>query len=233
MSTSISTAHNPINAAQTANAASSIAPGTTSTVAAGSALPTARSYANATKKPISSPLIASSTEPPVAVGGPAQSQHGKSSSISPVNGKNPIQPAVPSVGPPTIVNSSGVNGAHMPGDHSRKTSVTISASGASGYMLNGGPVAANRAPTNLTFGSITAGGSPAISNSVPHHPQAANLSTPINNPRITSPATSPSPISSSVLSGGRPTLVLQSGQGLVFGGVGGEGGEPNVCVRVY
>ena len=225
MSTSISTAHNPIIAAQTANAASSIAPGTTSTVAAGSAQPTARSYANATKKPISSPPIASSTEPPVAVGGPAQSQHGKSSSISPVNGKNPIQPAVPSVGPPTIV-----NGAPTPGDHSRKTSVTISASGASGYMLNGGPVAPNRAPTNLTFGSIKAGGSPAISNSVPHRPQAANLSTPINNPRITSPATSPSPIPQPASSGGRPPLGLQAGQGLVFGGVGGEGGEPNVCV---
>jgi translation initiation factor 4G len=232
MSTSISTAHNPIIAAQTANAASSIAPGTTSTVAAGSAQPTARSYANATKKPISSPPIASSTEPPVAVGGSAQPQHGKGSSISPVNGKNPIQPAVPSVGPPTIVNSSGVNGAPMPGDHSRKTSVTISASGASGYMPNGGPVAPNRAP-NLTFGSIPAGGSPAISNSGPLNPQAANLSTPIN-PRITSPATSPSPIPPPASSGGRPALDFQSGQRLVFGGVSGEGAEPNVCVvRVY
>ena len=234
MSTSISTAHNPINAAQTANAASSIAPGTTSTVAAGSAQPTARSYANATKKPISSPPIAFGTEPPVAVGSLAQSQHGKSSSISPLNGKNPIQPAVP-VGSPTIVNSGGVNGAPTPSDHSRKTSVTISASGTSGYMPNGGLVAANRA-TNLTFGSITAGGSPAISNTVPHHPQAASLSTPINNPRIISPTASPTPILSippPASSGGRPPPRPQ-GQGIVFGGVGGEGGESNVCaVRVY
>lgn len=227
MSASISSAHNPINAVQTANAASSIAPGTTSTLAAGSAPPTARSYASATRKPVSSPPIASSTAPPVAVGGPAQSQHGKSSSISPVNGKPHIQPAVPSVGPPTIVNSSGVNGAATQGDHSRKPSVTISASGATGYMPNGGPVT-NRAPTSLTFGSLAAGGSPAISHSVPHHPQAANLSTPINNPRITSPAASPSPIPQPASSGGRPPADLQSSQRIVFGGVGGEGGESNM-----
>jgi len=79
-----------------------------------------------------------------------------------------------------------------------------------------------------------AGGFPAIWNSVPHHPQAANLSTPISNPRITSPATSPSPIPPPASSSGRPPLGLQSGQGIVFGGVGGEGAEPNVCVvRVY
>ncbi|KAF2500342.1 hypothetical protein BU16DRAFT_244437 [Lophium mytilinum] len=230
MSTSISTAPNPTAiAAQSANAASSPATASTPTVAAGSAQPTARSYANATKKPVSSPAIASSTAPPVAVGGPAP-QHGKSSSISPVNGKGPITPAVPVVGPPTIVNSSAiVNGAPVSGDHARKPSVTISAAGTTGFTPNGGPVPPNsRAPSNITFGSIAPGGSPAISHSSPHS-QAGNLATPRSDPRITSPAQSPSPIPPPASSGGRPPSGLQPGQqGLVFGGVGNEGGENNM-----
>ena len=47
--------------------------------------------------------------------------HGKSSSVFPVNGQKPIQPAVPTMAP-TIVSSSNANGAPSQGDHSRKYS---------------------------------------------------------------------------------------------------------------
>ncbi|KAF2244249.1 hypothetical protein BU26DRAFT_569248 [Trematosphaeria pertusa] len=223
MSASISNALNPpIAAAQTAAAANSPSPGPSSAnVAAGSAQqPTARSsYANATKKTSSSPPIASSGAPPVvAVGGP-HTQHGKSS-ISPVNGSNPIKPAVPAMAP-TIVNSSGVNGAPSQGDHSRKSSVTISAAGASGYMPNGTPVT-SRAPSGLTFGSMA--GSPAPSHPAPNMQGGLN---PQMNPRIASPAHSPSPIPAPV-SGGKPeTLPTRPGLGGIQFGGGSDSGEPN------
>ncbi|KAF1959857.1 hypothetical protein CC80DRAFT_545287 [Byssothecium circinans] len=156
-----------------------------------------------------SPSIASSAAP-VVVG-----QHGKSSSISPVNGSNPIKPAVPAMGP-AIVTSSGANG-----DHSRKSSVTISAAGTSGYIPNGGPVVSSRAPSNLTFGSLA--GSPAPSHSAPHQPQ--NLNPQAQNPRINSPAHSPSPIPTPIASGGKPDT-LPTRPGLVFGG-GSDSAESN------
>jgi translation initiation factor 4G len=226
MSASISNAQNPpIAASQTAAAATSPAPGLSANVAAGPAPPTARSsYANATKK-ISSPPIASSAAPPVAVGGPQTAQHGKRASVSPVNGSAPIKPAVPAMGP-TIVNSSGgSNGAPPHGEHSRKSSVTISAAGTSGYIPNGGPVASSRAPSNLTFGSL-AGSSPAPSHAAPHHPQGQSLNPQMPNPRVASPAHSPSPIPTPIASGGKPDT-LPTRPGLVFGG-GSDSAEPNV-----
>lgn len=169
-----------------------------SAVAAGQAAPTARSsYANATK----SPPIANSAAP-VVVGG---QQHGKS--ISPVNG-NSIKPAVPAMGP-TIA-----NGAASQPDHSRKSSVTISAAGTSGYIPNGGPVPNSRAPSNLTFGSLA--GSPAPAHAVPH-PPGQNLNPQAQNPRVASPAHSPSPIPTPISSGGKPDN-LPTRPGLVFGG---------------
>ncbi|KAF2653260.1 hypothetical protein K491DRAFT_521874 [Lophiostoma macrostomum CBS 122681] len=203
MSASISTAPNPpIAASQNATAATAPSPGPSANVAAGSAQPTARSYASATKK-VSSPPIASSAAPPVAVGGPQSAQHGKSAStsISPVNGKNSIQPAVPTMAP-SIVSSSNVNGTPAHGDHSRKSSVTITAAGASGYIPNGGPVA-SRAPVNLTFGAVA--DSPAPSHATPHHGQGASLNPQQHNPRIHSPAHSPSPIPQ--YSGGKPNNI--------------------------
>ncbi|ORY02923.1 hypothetical protein BCR34DRAFT_591737 [Clohesyomyces aquaticus] len=227
MSASISNAQNPSTLAnQNAIAATSSSPGLSSNVAAGSAQPTARSsYASATKK-TSSPPIASSGAPPVAVGGPQTAQHGKSASISPVNGKTAIQPAVPSMAP-TIVNSSGaMNGTPSQGDHSRKSSLQISAAGTT-YMGNGGPVAStSRAPSGLTFGALQASGSPAPSHSVPHHPQGATLNPQMHNPRVTSPAHSPSPIPQPNLSGGRLTGNLPARPDVVFGG-GHDGAEPN------
>lgn len=226
MSASITNAQNPpIAASQTAAAANSPASGSSANVAAGSAQPTARSsYANATKK-ISSPPIASSAAPPVAVGGPQNAQHGKSLSVSPVNGSNPIKPAVPAMGP-TIVNSSGANGAPSQGDHSRKSSVTISAAGTTGYIPNGGPVASSRAPSNLTFGSMA--GSPSPSHAAPHHPQGSNLNPQAQNPRVASPSHSPSPIPTPISSGGKPDT-LPGRPGLVFG-VGSDSAEQNVSL---
>ncbi|KAF2871902.1 hypothetical protein BDV95DRAFT_28685 [Massariosphaeria phaeospora] len=224
MSASISNAQNPpIVATQNAATANSSSTGSSANVAAGSAQPTARSsYANATKK-VSSPPIASSAAPPVAVGGPQSAQHGKSSSISPVNGKNPIQPAVPAMAP-TIVNSSGVNGTPSQGHHSRKSSVTISAAGTSGYIPNGGPIPSSRAPSGLTFGSIA--GSPAPAHAVPHHPQNASLNPQMPNPRVNSPAHSPSPIPAPTISSGGKPETLPTRPGLVFGG-GSDSAEPN------
>ncbi|KAF1986963.1 hypothetical protein K402DRAFT_420620 [Aulographum hederae CBS 113979] len=221
------------HAAPSANAASSTASGSTTPLAAVSpAPPTAnRSYANATKKPVvAAPAIASST-PAVAVG--ASAQHAKSTSISPVNGKPNIQPAVPNMSGPAIVNSSAIvnGGAAAPNDHTRKpSSVTISATGTSGNIPNGGAVGGTSKPSiNFgNFGSINSQGSPAIVNSVPNHPQNAGLSAPQNNPRITSPANSPSPIPQPVLaSGGRPPTTLNQGSshGLNFGSMGGDGGD--------
>ncbi|KAF2115996.1 hypothetical protein BDV96DRAFT_646163 [Lophiotrema nucula] len=223
MSASISHAPTPpIAASQNAAAATSPPPGASSNVAAGSAQPTARSYASATKKVSSPPIASSAAPPPVAVGGPQNAQHGKSASISPVNGKNPIQPAVPTMAP-TIVNSSNVNGTTSQADHSRKSSVTISAAGTSGYIPNG-PTPNSRAPSNLTFGAMS--GSPLPSHAVPSHQQGANL-TPHVNPHIASPTHSPSPIPQTVtMSGGRPSSNLQGRADMVFGGAS-DSTEPN------
>ena len=115
-------------------------------MAAGSAQPTARSsYANATK-----PTIVSSAAPPVAVGGPQSAQHGKSSSVSPVNGNGAIKPAIPAM--PTIV-SGGPNGSA----HERKSSVQIKQTPP--VATAGGP------PSGIKFGSLA--GSPAPAHASP------------------------------------------------------------------
>ncbi|KAK3051505.1 hypothetical protein LTS18_012417, partial [Coniosporium uncinatum] len=228
MTSTLSSAPTPIanNAAQSANSASSSASGTTSP-----AVPAARSYASATaasKKQTTAPAIASST-PSVAAGGSAPAQNGKSTSISPVNGKGNIQPAVPQVGAPAIA-----NGAPGQNEHNRNSSVTIPASGNSGYMPNGGAVGAASHRPNINFGSMTANGSPAIANSTPHQSHA-NLSAPQNNPRITSPANSPSPIPQPLASsGGRPPSSLQGqGNGLSFGAMGGDGTDQVCDIKFY
>lgn len=126
-----------------------------------------------------------------------------------VNGKTQNSTA----GPPPIANGAP--------SHGRKSStMTISAAGATGPMSNNG-----NARPNIAFGAMNAGGSPAIAHSAPHAPQN---NTP--NPRITSPATSPSPIPQPAASGGRPPSGLQGqGNGLSFGSMGGENVGSNVC----
>lgn len=175
------------------------------------------SYASTAKKAVSSPPIAtgsSTPSPAVAVGGSAPVQHGKSSSVSPVNGRPPISPAVPAVAAPAIAHGgASVNGGSN--NHSRKSSVTISANGPSGYVSNGGPVGGK----GLQFGSA----SPAASHSTPQISQPATAPIPISsNPRVPSPAQSPSPIPQPSASGGRPPSGLAQGNGPTFGSLGGD-----------
>lgn len=190
--TSVSQQSQPSNQASTSSNATSSVP----------------SYASATKKSASSPLNATSSSaqsPVVAVSGsePVQ-QNGKSSTTTPVNGRAQITPAVPSFAP--AIAHSNVN------DHGRKPSVNLPA--------NGGPVGGQKA--GIQFGSIT--DSPAASHSSPQIAQPTP-SAPINipgNPRVTSPAQSPSPIPTPAASGGRPPSGIAS-NGIAFGSLGGDG----------
>ncbi|ESA43154.1 uncharacterized protein NCU07868 [Neurospora crassa OR74A] len=141
--------------------------------------PAATSYASAAgaKKPTSTPLIATGSQPPVVVGSSAQ--NGKPQA-APVNGRPNITPAVP-----IARGSSGLNGASA--DHSRKSSVTISAAPPS-HNANGGPVGGAKA---IQFGFDE---SPAITHSTPHAAGSVPIPIPGSNARVPSPAASPSPI---------------------------------------
>ncbi|KAJ5171511.1 MIF4-like type 1/2/3 [Penicillium coprophilum] len=180
----------------------------------------ARSYANATKK-----SATDSTAAPVTVGGSAQ--HGQSSSVS-VNGKPMQNQSQQSASGVTIVNGAPTAPAASSGDHSRKPSVTITSSGTSGYMPNGGGPASR--PNSLQFGfqqSSPNMGAPAV----PASNQAqAGLGAPSTNPRVTSPQTSPSPIPQPASSGGRPPPSTYQAQGNVpnFGSFG-EAVDPSIA----
>ncbi|MCJ1401545.1 hypothetical protein MMC11_004761 [Xylographa trunciseda] len=191
--------------------------GTTSPQAAVPGAASGRSYANATKK------IATNNSIVAPVVGAAP--NGKSDSVPSMNGKAAIPPAVPTLGPPAIVNgNNAVNNSLGQGDHSRKPSVTISAQGTSGQMPNGGPAAGKPVGGNsIQFGSMNNGPSPVIVHSAPqpmHSSSSLAVHAP-SNPRITSPANSPSPIPQPPASGGRPPSSLQGqGNGPVFGSLG-------------
>lgn len=209
----------------TATSASS-QPATSSSPLAATAPAPAKSYANATKK-----SATDSTAAPVTVGGSAQ--HGKSTSVSPVNGKpmqnQPSQQAASSG--VTIVNGAPTAPAASSGDHSRKPSVTITSAGTSGYIPNGGP--ASR-PNSLQFGFANQQSSPNMGNPAvlsSSQPQSG-LGAPSTNPRVTSPQTSPSPIPQPASSGGRPPSTYQ-GQGNVpnFGSFG-DSGDNNVSLTL-
>lgn len=184
-----------------------------------------QSYASATRKTVSSPPVATSSSTPspaLAVGGAAPvQQHAKSSSISPVNGRSAIPPAVPAVTTPAVLHSTNPM-SNNSADHSRKSSVTISANG--GYIPNGGPVGSQKAGIPQ-FGSLQ--DSPAASYSIPQITQptaSAPISIP-SNPRVISPAQSPSPIPQPpISSGGRPPSGLgQQGNVMIFGSPSGDG----------
>ena len=198
--------------------------GKTTSQAAGPAAATARSYASATKKNSSPP--SNIANPSGSVGGVAPAHHGKPENVSPVNGRNPIIPAVPTVDSPATVNgaNTGMNATSALGDHARKPSVTISAAGASGYMPNGGPVAKPAGNNRPQFGNFNPDGSPAMAHATPQMGPASN-SLAVNNvnPRITSPTSSPSPIPQPPASGGRPPSTFQ-GQGnpVNFGSINGD-----------
>lgn len=187
--------------------------------------PAGRSYANATRK-FFSPTTAT-------VAGAAS--HGKNESISPVNGKVAIPPAVPTLGGPTIVNGSNAMSPTVgPGDHSRKPSVTISAAGTTGQMPNGGPTMGKVVGGNaIQFGSMSSSASPTPGHPAPHAGLAVNSLAVAHspNPRITSPQTSPSPIPQPPASGGRPPPSLPgSGNAINFGNMSGET-DASVCTR--
>ncbi|KAL9058345.1 MAG: hypothetical protein Q9162_001800 [Coniocarpon cinnabarinum] len=239
------TAANPV--AQSSGAGS---PTVTGTPSPNSQTHAPRSYAHATKSSVSGP-VANGSSAPLVVGGSgpavaaAPAQNGKRDSVSarqqqPSSSNNMAAPA--------IVNSSAAaNGGSGVSEHVRKPSVTISAAGASGQMPNGAPQTPSGARPNLTFGSMTASGSPAIADSTPYsapqqqssHQQApqqsqgsqqnSNLPAPPHDPRITSPAASPTPIPQPATSGGRPPSIASQPNGVNgvnFGSLtGGPGPE--------
>lgn len=152
--------------------------------------PAATSYASAAganKKPTSTPLIATGSQPPVVVGSSAPAgQNGKPAIPAPMNGRPNITPAVPVAGPPVARGSAIVNGG---ADHARKSSVTISANAPASHSANGGLVGGHK---NIQFGFNE---SPAIAHSTPQMGGAAPIPIPgSGNARIPSPAHSPSPI---------------------------------------
>ena len=191
--------------------------GRTVSQAAGSAAAKS-SYASATKKPFSPPP------------GPSTSstQHGTSDTNSSVNGKVAIPPAVPAVGTPTIVNgNTPTSSSGGSGDLGQKPSVTISASGPQQYAQNGASVGA-KSSSGIQFGSYNRDGSPRVMNASlqqPNHSSASLGVHNLSNPRITSPANSPSPIPQPPASGGKPP---SHGQNLSvnFGNSGAN--DPNV-----
>ncbi|KAK3625338.1 hypothetical protein LTR22_023593 [Elasticomyces elasticus] len=161
----------------------------------------ARSYASATK-------TASQASTPAG----ASAQNAKSTE-SPVNG-----------GHQTAHGGSQPNGAQSAqAEHARKPSVVISAAGATGTIPNGAPMSANGRP-HINFGAMNA--SPLPQHNTPFQSQASSLSTPQGNPRVISPAHSPSPIPQPQASGGRPPSGLQTQtNGVTFGQLGGEGDQ--------
>ncbi|TIA64667.1 ARM repeat-containing protein [Aureobasidium pullulans] len=110
------------------------------------------------------------------------------------------------------------------GDHGRKPSVIISASGTTGQIPNGGPQTQSSRP-NINFGSMNGPtGSPAIASSVPAQQTTPNLSA--ANPNIISPSHSPSPIPQPAASGGKPPANLPGQNNAPnFGSFGAENGE--------
>ncbi|KAL8715065.1 MAG: hypothetical protein Q9220_001022 [cf. Caloplaca sp. 1 TL-2023] len=199
--------------------------GRTPPQAAGTAPPPARSYASATKKQ-SSPTSATATSDPTAAPGvPASLQHGKTDSFSAVNGKTTITPAVPALGgAPIIANgntTANSNSTSSPVEHGRKASITITPAGNSGYLPNGSQAGAKPAGGNgIKWGDLNADGSPALANAVPQMSQSSNALAvnPPQNPRVTSPAASPSPIPQPPASGGRvPSSFQGQSNGMSFG----------------
>ncbi|RYP03909.1 hypothetical protein DL764_004825 [Monosporascus ibericus] len=189
----------------------------TSQATTSSANPPAPSYASAAgaaKKQSSAPVVATGSSQPVVAAGSSVStpNHAKSSSISPMNGRPNIMPAVPAVAHGT----SSANGHSDP--HNRTPSVTIT-NGPSTYSNSGAGASKN----GIQFGFNE---SPAVPPSVP---QPVTAAIPIpgagSNPRATSPANSPSPIPRPSASGGRPPSSTQQGGSMTFGSFTGAEGD--------
>lgn len=166
---------------------------------------TATSYASAAGAPKKS-----LAQPPVVVGSSAASpaQNAKSTSTTPVNGKQAVAPAVPV---PAVVRGSS-NG------HTRQSSVTMASTGPNSYVTNGGPVGGPKGPIQFGFPS------PAMAHGTPQPGNSAPIPIPGGaNPRVTTPAHSPAPIPQSSASGGRPPSGLAPASGQVtFGSLSSD-----------
>jgi translation initiation factor 4G len=172
-----------------------------STQATNTAAPSYASAASASKKPVAghNTVVASGSYQAPAVVGSSATANAKSVSVSPVNGRPTIPPAVPALHGPSAVNGGAA-------DHARKPSVTISANGPLSYGANGGPVGSK---SSIQFGFRD---SPVVSHSTPQLGASSPIPIPgSGNPRVASPAHSPSPIPQPAASGGRPPAGLQSG----------------------
>ncbi|KAK4495733.1 hypothetical protein PRZ48_013001 [Zasmidium cellare] len=155
--------------------------------------PSSQSGALPAQRPVSSAPAFKTASPTTG----AQAQHAKSASNQ-LNGGS-AQPA------------SNMNG------HDRKSSVVISASGTSGNYPNGGPVLQNGGSRPaISFGSMNTSGAEPQGNA-PFQHQNASLPAPSGDPRVTSPAHSPSPIPQPPASGGRPPSISGQNNGLAFG----------------
>ena len=146
--------------------------------------------------------------------------HNKTESIS--NNKSQILPAIPSLAGPAAVNGNNAINNTVSFDHIRKPSVTISASGATGQLPNGGPMAGKTSIGNgmPVFGSMNAS-SPSMAHTNLQAPGSLNPHS--STSRINSPQQSPSPIPQPTASGGRPPSSLQGPNNAVsFGAFGPE-----------
>lgn len=153
------------------------------------------SAAGAPQKPAQnqSPSVAADTQAPVVADSASPAQNEKQVSPAPVNGKT----------------AAPANGAH-----SRHSSVTMAANGPNSFAANGG---AKQVPQ---FGFAP---SPNVAASSPQTGDSAPIPIPGgNNPRVASPAHSPSPIPQPSASGGRPPSGLNQGN-MTFGSLGSDG----------
>jgi len=186
------------------------------------------SAAGATKKSTSTPLSATGSHPPVVVGSSVSTaQNGKPSAAAPVNGRPNITPVVPTVsGPPPIARSSVMNGGVA--DHARKSSVTISANAPSSHIANGGPVGSNKIMPQFGFNE-----SPAITHSTPQTTGAQPIPIPGSNPRIQSPAHSPSPIPQIPQQSGGQRAPSSTQVPVTFGSFSGEPDVSYTSVKFF
>ncbi|KAI1640240.1 hypothetical protein F4809DRAFT_637908 [Biscogniauxia mediterranea] len=184
--------------------------------------PSYASAAGAAKKQSPAPVVATGSHQPVVAAGSSAStsHHAKSSSVSPMNGRPNIMPAVPAAvpgAPPVAHGTSNMNGLS---DHSHKSSVTMSANGPNSHSANGGSVG-----NKIQFGFH----SPAPSHSSPQ-PGSAPIPIPGHkDPRVTDPQNSPSPIPPPSASGGRPpSSTTQQVNTMTFGSFGGDAERPHI-----
>ncbi|CAK7563698.1 MAG: hypothetical protein SEPTF4163_001573 [Sporothrix epigloea] len=195
------------------------------------------SAAGASGKTSATPLIATGSSSSISAPANASASNARSASVSPLNSSAAGSStksgnangtmsgnAAPSAGATTAKGSGNNNKAIAPAvptvlngssgiaaDHARKSSVTISATGPSSFIANGG--GAPKAPLPK-FGYDE---SPAIAHSTPSQSM-------IGNQRVPSPAQSPIPIPQPSASGGRPPpTISQDGSSMKFGSFGGDG----------